>query len=175
MIPVVFMSNGGTNQQLKNSAVLLQANNLALNDASNETCAELQSSVISWARTNLFHNGQLYVLQLKIRPSRCEFQTLPDGTELGMLNATLCQYPQTMEACSEVFEFDCIDFCRGWLQGSEEERTSYLMNEYGVRPSVQFSVTEGELGTLSLPNGEVMPAYFSVQLLYSEAYSVKLA
>ena len=176
MFPVIFMPYGGTNQQLQNSAVLLQANNLALNDTSYETCNELKDAVLSWARTNLFHNHQLYVLQLQIQPSRCEFQKLPDGSDDGILSATLCRNETAIEKCTHVFETDCEDFCHTWAHQSREERIAYLANIHSIRQSVLFNVTvPDQLETYSLRNGDVESAPFSVHILFNEANSVRLS
>jgi len=175
MFPVVFMPYGGTNQQLHNSAVLLQANNLALNDTSDETCDDLQDTVLSWAKTNLFHNKQLYVLQLQIQPLRCKFQLMPNGTSAGLLGATVCRNSTTITNCNNIFETDCQHFCNRWEQQSDEERIAYLVNEYGARQSVLYNVTVDGDSAYSLPNGEVKSAYFSVHILFNEATSVELS
>ena len=175
MFPVIFMPYGGTNQQLQSSATLLQANNLALNDTSYETCNDLKNAVLSWGKTNLFHNQQLYVLQLQIQPSRCTFQLMPDDSDAGILSATLCRNITAIEKCTNVFEIDCQDFCLSWAQQSNEERIAYLADMHNVRKSVLFSVAVGQLGTYSRVNGDVESAYFSVHILYNEANSVRLS
>lgn len=175
MFPIVFMPYGGTNQQLQNSAVLLQANNLALNDTSYETCNDLQNAVLSWGKTNLFHIKELYVLQLQIQPSRCDFQFMSDGSDSGILRATMCRNSTAIDKCTNIFEIDCRAFCLNWAQQSNEERVAYLADVDSVRQSVLFNVTVGQLGTYSLRNGEVESAYFSVHILYNESISVQFA
>jgi len=175
MFPVMFKDYGGTNHRPQSSAVLLQTDNLALNDTSYETCTQLQDTVVSWAKTNLFHRTELYVLRLHIYPSRCSFQKLPDGSDNGMFNATLCHNSTTIESCSNIFETDCQSFCRGFVPLSEEDRIAYLEEVYGVRQSVLLNVSVSQPGTYSLRNGDVELAPFSVHILFNEATAVQIS
>ena len=175
MFPVLFKDYGGTNHRPQNSAVLLQTDNLALNDTTYETCAQLHDTVVSWTKTNLFHKSQLYVLQLHLKPSRCAFQKLLDGSEAGMFNATLCRSSATIAWCSTVFQTDCQDFCLSFVPLNKEGRIDYLEEVYGVRQSVLLDVTVSQPWTYSLRNGDVVSADFSVHLLFNEATSVQLS
>ena len=175
LCPVLFKYYGGTNHRPQSSAVLLQTDNLALNDISYETCAQLHDTVVSWTKTNLFHKSQLYVLQLHLKPSRCAFQKLLDGSEAGMFNATLCRSSATIAWCSTVFQTDCQDFCLSFVPLNKEGRIDYLEEVYGVRQSVLLDVTVSQPWTYSLRNGDVVSADFSVHLLFNEATSVQLS
>lgn len=181
LIAVIMKTNGGTNQHLQTSVELLQSNNLALNDTSEETCGQLEDSIVQWVRTNSFEeelggDKQLHILSLQVLPVRCDFQVMPDGTtDAGTLAAIACRNETTRQNCkSRVGIDECAQLCWGWSLTSEKDRAIFLEKYYGIRPSVTATIEDGQSGTYySVQTGEQVSAHFGVRVLFNEGFSVK--
>jgi len=184
LVGVMIAANGRTNQQIWNSVELLQANNLALNKADNETCAQLERTVDDWIKTNAFEETLIgstkyvHLLTLDIQPIRCDFQKVDGAEEAGTLAAVRCRSEYMMDNCDDLSlgTEDCTALCLGWAQS--DGPASYVQEHTNIRPSVIVPVSKpqqgnGVEGEYSLSDGEIVPAKFSVYAEYNESLSVK--
>jgi hypothetical protein len=176
LIPVIFKRDGGSNQQLKTSVELLQANNLATTTTDSEACAYFENTVIDFVATNAFETFQLgskvlHLLSLEIQPVRCPFQDGPSGLE-DTLGAAVCKNSNT--PCQNILsQQDCDDYCTSWLGKNEKERVDFYEQFYGVRPSMIMPEFSGANSTYTNESGEVVEAEFYVKALFYERLAVK--
>lgn len=157
LISVAVMPYGGTNQQPWNSVDVLQANNIVLNNTDNETCAQLNTTLVGWLKSNAIEHtvdgtDMLHILSLEVEPKRCGFQRRPGSNSI--LWPLLCRN-HTMGA----------DVMIDWLcHGLPEEgmRHKVLEEHHDIRPSLTIRYQNKEEGTDS-----------SVSVLYNETLSVR--
>lgn len=87
LFSVVLEPDGDTNQDNHNSAVLLNAYNLALNSTDNETCALLKETIEDWKKTYAFESSiygdktSKHLWCVDVLPKRCEFQSIYNCTK----------------------------------------------------------------------------------------------
>jgi hypothetical protein len=159
---VFFRPYGGTNHDNYNSAVLLNANNLAFNATDNETCLLLEETVKDWLQTHAFEKSKvgqrdfMHLWCLDIQPRRCEFQseTMRDCTVLDTTGVASRMY--------------CSDDC------NNETGLCSKKNCEMYRTSTFLFVSEDQPGIYSLPNGEPESANFAVNVVYNEIASAQL-
>ena len=145
LVSVVFEPDGDTNQDNHNSAVLLNAYNLALNSTDNETCALLEETIEDWKKTYAFESTTYgdktakHLWCVDVLPKRCEFQSI--------YNCTV--------RLTEAGSF-CTDSCNNNTGLCSRDRCRYF------RPSTLYfeSVHHG--------------TSFGVQVVYNELMSVKI-
>lgn len=160
LFSVLFEPYGGTNPDEENSAVLLNAYNLALNATDNETCALLEETIEDWAKTysfesNFFSEKSLSLWCLDVQPKRCEFlYPWPDCPVRH--NATVEDSFLWCNALCNINSWLCTERC-------EVFRTNTL-----------YFVTAEQPAIYSLPSGESVSADFAVHVVYNNLLSVRL-
>jgi len=156
----LFEPYGGTNPDLENSAVLLNAYNLALNATDNETCALLEETIQDWIKTysfesNFFSEKFLSLWCLDVQPKRCGFLfPLPDCPVRN--NATEEEGIRLCNALCNIDSWLCSEKC-------EVFRTNTLYFVSAEQPAIY-----------SLPTGESVSADFAVHVVYNKILSVRL-
>jgi hypothetical protein len=144
LLGVMLEPDGATNQDNYNSAVLLNANNVALNSTDNETCALLKETIEDWGKTYAFESTigdktAVHLFCVDVYPKRCEFQS---------------NYNCTM------YLTEAASFCTDRCNNNTGQCTEEHCGQY--RPSTLFfeSVHHG--------------TKFAVQVVYNEFRSVNL-
>ena len=172
MISVAFKSEGATNQELKNSVQLLQANNLAILGSDDESCAQLEYLVADWIKANALEtrvDGKkvLHVVSVELEPVRCDFQSDHHGT--GILTAIACKDGYS---CDEnLGRENCEILCKvPYLLTAEDGRPPPLDM---IRPSVTIAMQDEKQSSFITQNGTYTDADFKVSVLYNEEVSVR--
>jgi len=163
LIVVACTTLGGINTVWKNSVEMLQANNIAVNDTTADSCEFLRQTVEDWIASVGFVQSQNglkpHLLHFTLEPVRCD--TL-NKTNICLL---LC------EPHSKVLECDAL--CNTWTE-SAEERFKWYEYEFDVRPNdIVAEHSEVKSMWYSLPNGTVVEADFFVNAQFNESVSVK--
>jgi len=170
LISVAFKSEGATNQELKNSVQLLQANNLAILGSDDKSCAQLEYIVADWIKANVLEtrvDGKkvLHVVSVELEPTRCDFQSDHNGT--GILTAIACKDGYL---CDENLGRENCEICKANLLTAEDGRPPPLDV---IRPSVTIAMQDEKRSSFIDQNGTYTDADFKVSVLYNEEVSVR--
>lgn len=162
---VAFTRNGGTDQALKNSVIMLQANNIRINATTDDSCEFLHQTVQDWISTVFFTHHRrrlsLHLLHLTLEPVRCDILN-----HSSQICAPLCEPYEDIIECSSA--------CDGWITDSEEERIGWYEKRFDVRPNNIVTMTSSVVpSNYSLPNGTLVEAEFYVAAQYNEMSRVQ--
>ena len=167
LIFVAFTPTGGIDSSLTNSVEMLQANNIAINTTTDESCDFLRQSVEDWISavgfTHNYREVSLHLLQFTMEPVRC------DSLDSEEICLKLCEPHKDIINC----EAAC-----GSLSGKERESNNvgihWYTQNFNIRPNDIFKVeTTHKTMNYSLPNGTVVEADFFVTAEFNETQSVK--
>jgi len=172
LISVAFKSEGATNQELKNSVELLQANNLAILGSDDESCAQLEYVVADWIKANVLEprvDGKkvLHVVSVELEPIRCDFQSDHDGT--GILTAIVCNEGYSCD--EKLGQENCKILCKASNQLVAEDGRLGPLD--GIRPSVTIPMHDEKWSSYIAQNGTYINADFRVSVVYNEEVSVR--
>lgn len=154
---------GGINTVWTNSVKMLQANNIAVNDTTADSCEFLRQTVEDWVASVLFvesrHGMKPHLLHFTLEPVRC------DTLNRTKICSLLC------EPYTKVLKCDAA--CNMRAEDSVKERLEWYEDEFDVRPNNIVTVhSEVKSMRYSLPNGTVVEAEFFVNAQFNESVSV---